>query len=209
MIAETWRYAKRRSPDGAPVFDFEEPADPHSPEAARVHDYSRAALTALGVREGASHLELILTARGPVLIDPGVRLGGGIDPTIAERFLGYSHASLLAESVVRPEEVAALAGALPARWPRPIRYVSLINLADGVVRDLTWLDRIAALPAVLSVTPTVAVGDRLPRTRDLLSSPGFAYLSADNPGSVEADYQRIRAWEVRCPYSSSATFASA
>lgn len=208
VIAETWRYTKRRTPDGAPVFDFEEPIDPRGPEAAGIHEYSRAALTALGVSEGASHLELMLTPRGPVLIDPGVRLGGGIDPAVTERFLGYSHASLLAESVVNPGKIVARAAALPPRWPHPIRYVSLINLAEGVVGDLSWLDRIRGLPTVLSATPTVVAGDVLPRTRDLLSSPGFVYLSAGDPAAIEADYERIRRWEDACPYSSSAAFAS-
>jgi len=202
LIAETWRYTKTRTPDGAPVFDYEEPAEPGSSPVDAVHAYVRNALDALGVRYGAAHSEVILTARGPVLIDPGIRLGGGVLPWVAEKFLGYSHASLLAESIIRPSDALARSGRLPESWLAPIRYVSLINLQPGLARpNHQWTTLLSSLQTVVAVAAVAAEGTFLPRTNDLISSPGYVYLSASDPLDIEADYHRIRAWEQTCPYT--------
>ena len=201
VVVETWRYTKQRDPDGRPLFDFEEPADPDAAQTRQVEEYARRALTALGVRTGAAHSEIVVTARGPVLIDPGVRLGGGVLPWVTASFLGHSHAGLAAAGLVAPDEIRALAARPPARWNRPIRYVSLINRTPGVAASLDWAQRLTALPTVIALATGVRHGDRVPVTTDLLSSPGFAYLSAPDRHAVEADYRTIRAWEGRALYT--------
>ena len=209
LIAETWRYTKTRTADGAPIFDYEEPADLGGREVTAVHMYVRRALDALGVCHGAAHCEVILSARGPVLIDPGVRLGGGVLPSIAERFLGYSHASLLAESIVRPLDALTQADHLPKPWPAPIRYVSLINRQPGiVVPTQLWTKVLSSLRSAVAVMAVAAEGSFLPQTSDLLSSPGYVYLSAADSQDVEADYRRIRAWERTSPYTRSTAASS-
>jgi biotin carboxylase len=195
VIVETWRYTKTRTAKGAPVFDFEEPADLDAPEAMRIHDYVRSALTALGVRTGAAHSEVVLTARGPVLIDPGARLGGGVLPWVTAKLVGQSHAGVLADSVAAPERLTRLAEELPLRWKRPIRYVSLINHRAGRVSTLDWVWRIKALPTVIAMATPLAKGDKLVPTHDLLSSPGFVYLNGDSRHEIERDYEKIRSWE--------------
>ncbi|MBO1416847.1 ATP-grasp domain-containing protein [Streptomyces sp. FH025] len=193
LVVETWRYTKSRTPDGAPVFDFEEPADPESPQVQGLHRYLSEALTALGIRNGAAHSEVVLTSRGPVLIDPGARLGGGVLPWVSAKLAGHSHAGLLAAGIVNPPELSA--AALPLRWERPIRYVSLINHFPGTVADLGWRDRLADLPTAVAVAALPSPGTHLPRTHDLLTSPGFLYLSGTTHEEVEADYRTIRGWE--------------
>ncbi|MDR7273618.1 hypothetical protein [Catenuloplanes atrovinosus] len=200
VIAETWVYRKRVTPGGAPLFDYEEPADLTSPDTLRVHEYARAALTALGVRNAAGHSEIMLTARGPVLLDPGARLGGGVLPWVTAKFLAYSHAGLMAESIVRPAAVRALAGDLPRAWDRPIRYLSLINHTGGLARRPDWTEWINSLPTVLAMATPLTEGVPLPATCDLITSPGFVYLSADTMAAIERDYEAIRAWELGDPY---------
>lgn len=194
-VVETWQYRKARTADGMPVFDFEEPADLSAPATRRVHSYVNRALTALGIRTGAAHSEVVLTDRGPVLIDPGARLGGGVLPWVAEKVIGYSHASVYAASIADPAGVTARAADFPRPWPQPIRYVSLINRHPGVAADLGWVRRLEDLPTCLAVSTGISPGSRLPETSTLLSSPGFLYLSGDSQQAVEADYHRIRRWE--------------
>ncbi|GHJ99830.1 ATP-grasp domain-containing protein [Streptomyces sp. NPDC003753] len=197
---ETWRYTKDRTPEGAPVFDFEEPADPGAPEIRDLHAYLWRALTALGIRTGAAHSEVVLTARGPVLIDPGARLGGGVLPWVSAKLAGHSHAGLLAAAIANPAELSA--ARLPLRWEQPVRYVSLINHFPGTVRDLQWTSRFNDLPTAVAVAAVARPGDVLPRTRDLLTSPGFVYLSAATRERIEADYRTIRTWESSPLYTS-------
>ncbi|MCE0446307.1 hypothetical protein LT493_20785 [Streptomyces tricolor] len=58
---------------GYPVYDYEEPVPVGSAEAAPPCRFVGAALDALGVRWGAAHTEVMLTERGPVLIESGAR----------------------------------------------------------------------------------------------------------------------------------------
>ncbi|TDD62700.1 ATP-grasp domain-containing protein [Kribbella antibiotica] len=202
QIVESWVYTKTRTADGAPIFDFEEPADLNAPDTHAVHEYVGRALTALGIRTGAGHSEIMLTDRGPLLIDPGARLGGGVLPWVATKFIGHSHAALAATSILEPQQVLRLTGEIPRPWTSPIRYVSLINRADGVVKSLGWLRRLESLPTALAVTTRLEPGDPLPRTTDLISSPGYIYLSAQTPEELRTDYETIRRWEDDGLYAS-------
>lgn len=199
-VVETWRYTKHRTPEGAPIFQFEEPADLEDPAVGSIHSYVAKALTALGIRTGAAHSEVVLTARGPVLIDPGARLGGGVLPWVYAKLAGHSHAGLLAASITNPAELHA--ARLPLRFEQPIRYVSLVNGFPGTVRDQDWARRLGELPTAMAVAPVARPNDELPRTRDLLTSPGFLYLTAATRQQIEADYRTIRDWESRPLYTS-------
>lgn len=210
-VVETWQYTKSRSPEGAPLFDFEEPVDPSRPEAKLLRAYVCSALTALGVRTGAAHSEVVLTARGPVMIDPGARLGGGVLPQVSADLTGHSHASLLALSIVAPATFERVP--LPLSWDDPVRYVSLINHGPGHSRTTQWSERIAGLPTAAAVAALPPDGAFLPRTTDLLTSPGFVYLTAEpeesgadgagrrSAAQIERDYAAIRAWEREALYT--------
>src|SRR5262249_22039052 len=150
-----------------------------SPEAALLHDYVRKALTALGIRTGAGHSEVILTDRGPVLIDPGARLGGGVLPWVSTKFLGQSHAGLYAESLINPAGLALLEEDYCLHWEQPVRYVSLINRQPGQVRSLAWVDWLSALPTAVAVATGWQVGSEVSATHDLITSPGYVYLVGD------------------------------
>jgi biotin carboxylase len=201
FVVETWRYVKRRTANGMPVFDFEEPVDLSAPITAAAHDYVNRALTALGVRNAAGHSELVLTDRGPVLIDPGARLGGGVLPAVPEKIIGYSHAGLFADSIADPAGFSRLAGRLPRDWPQPIRYVSLINQRAGIASVLDWVELLEGLPSFMALANSVTPGTWLPETSTLVTSPGFVYLSAESQDIVEADYDRIRRWEAAGLYT--------
>jgi biotin carboxylase len=192
-VVETWRYSKTRTAEGAPIFDYEEPADLRSPVVQGLHDYVRRALTALGVRNGAGHSEVVLTERGPILIDPGARLGGGVLPWVSTKLAGHSHAGLYAASILTPNELTS--AALPLRWSQPIRYVSLINRTVGRSRTFSWSKRISELPTTLAVASIAAEGTSLRPTTDLMTSPGFVYLHGRSREAIDADYRTIRQWE--------------
>jgi hypothetical protein len=202
LVAETWRHTEQRSPSGVPLADFEEPADPRAADIAALHGYVLRALDALGIRDGAANSRVVMSPRGPVLVDPGPGLAEGVLPWVAQKFLGYSHAGLYAESIMAPRDLARHAGRLPEPWPEPIRRVALVNRRPGVVRPSAhWTTVLEALPTALAVAPAAGAGLELPVTRDAATSPGFVYLSAADPAWVERDYLAIREWEQQGPYT--------
>jgi len=198
-VVETWRYAKLARPDGFLLYDYEEPVDHSSPEVAELHDYVRRALTALGVHHGAAHTEVMLTGRGPVLLDCGARLCGAFLPEVVEDEVGFSQLSVLVETLLRPDSLDEFDEAAWA-WPHSFRNVFLINDRAGVAGELELEDELRGLPSFVDLVLALEPGRHVPTTTDLLSSPGYVYLSAPTREELERDYLRIRALERESPF---------
>ncbi|MEV7214537.1 ATP-grasp domain-containing protein [Kitasatospora cineracea] len=193
-VAELWRYTKRVGPAGTPVYDYEEPVAPDADEAAPVREFALRVLDALGVESGAAHTEVMVTARGPVLIESGARLGGGTLPWVSEKYSGVSQTSLLTESLLDPGRLSRFDDTATA-WSGTVRNVALINPAAGPAAPLDWTARIEALPTAVALVHGVTPGAPLPATTDLINSPGFVYLASNDPAEVERDYRHLRAME--------------
>lgn len=174
--AEIWRYYKRALPDGHVIFDYHEPQSPDDPDAQRVERYTHQVLDALEIRNGAGHSEVMLTERGPVLVECGARLGGGQVPEINVRCLGISQIELLALSAAKPTEFDRVPRTAYRLLQRP-RHVSLINPSDGGVMPAEEaLAALRALPSYAWMVTAHPSGHPLPRTIDVVTSPGFVYL---------------------------------
>jgi biotin carboxylase len=194
LTAELWRYSKHASASGTPLYDFEEPVPARSEEAAAIRAFVFAALDALGVRFGAAHTEVMLTERGPVFIETGARLGGATIPGIVERFSGISQVKLFTDILLNPDALHDFKDDT-VEWTAHVRNASLINHWPGPVGTTEWRSRIESLPSVVAVASAVVPGQWLEVTSDLIDSPGFVYLAADDAARVEADYRTIRTWE--------------
>jgi biotin carboxylase len=192
--AEIWRYTKRTGAAGAPVYDFEESVPADSAEAATLCEFAFAVLDALGITSAAAHTEVILTERGPVLIETGARLGGATLPHIVQRYSGISQADLYAATLLDPSRLAAF-DERKVRWTSTVRLVSLINRVPGRVSALDWVARLEAVPNVVATAIAVSPGTWLDATTILANSPGYLYLAAEDPAEVERDYEAIRALE--------------
>lgn len=199
-VAELWRYTKRAGPAGYPVYDYEEPVNVASREAAPLRAFVAKVLNALGVVSGAAHTEVMLTDRGPVLIESGARLGGGTTPTIVEKLSGISQTALLADTLIDPARLAKFDDEA-IRWSKAVRNVALVNHVAGRARSLSWTARIEELPTLVGLTHGVMVGAHLPKTTDLINSPGYVYLAAEDPEEAARDYRALRAMEAEGLYT--------
>ncbi|MYZ08498.1 hypothetical protein GT028_14130 [Streptomyces sp. SID2999] len=193
-VAELWRYTKRAGSAGYPVYDYEEPVPVDSAEAGVLRRFVGEALDALGIVSGAAHTEVMMTARGPVLIESGARLGGGTAPAVVERCAGTSQTRLLAETLLDPCRLRDFDDTA-VRWRGAVRNVALINSRPGTVGSLDWTARLEELPTLVHLTHGAVVGEHLGETADLISSPGYVYLADEDPRAIERDYRTLRALE--------------
>lgn len=157
-------------------------------------DYTVAVLKALGIVQGPTHAEIMLTPRGPVLIEIGARLHGSIDPTALDKALGRSHVCLTVDSYVDP-------GALPARLApvnrrASVACVSLISHRTGRILQRKNLDRLHALASFHSILHMLGEGEQLKVTVDLATNPGILYLVHESAEQIARDYRAIRAIEA-------------
>lgn len=199
-VAELWRYTKRTGSAGYPIYDYEEPVPVASPEAAPLRVFVAKVLDALGVVSGAAHTEVMMTDRGPVLIESGARLGGGTTPAIVEKFSGTSQTALFADALIDPPCLGEFDDAA-ITWSRAVRNVALINPVAGRVRSLDWVARIEALPTLVGLTHGVRAGEHLAATTDLVNSPGYVYLAAEDPKDIERCYRALRTMEEEGLYT--------
>jgi biotin carboxylase len=195
-VAELWRYTKRTGRSGRPIYDYELPVPVGDAQGDAVRRFVPRVLDALGIVSGAAHTEVMVTARGPVLIESGARLGGGTLPWVVEKYCGVSQTALLADTLVDPGALRRFAESdgSAAAGPGELRNVALINHVEAPVRSLTWEQRLRGLPTLAALTHTARTGATLPVTVDLLSSPGYVYL-AGTAEEVARDYRTLRGWE--------------
>jgi len=144
-LVGAWRYHRRPSavPGMADVIDHVSwvPVE-QLPE--KMADYARNALDAFDVSYGPAHLEIMATARGPVLVEIGARLPGGL-PLLAEQATGgrVNQIDLTWDSFLEPkrfmDDYARYAGAYPSHRDADIVFLSVektgqFRSADGIAR---------------------------------------------------------------------------
>jgi hypothetical protein len=194
-VAEVWADCRREVPGGKVIYDRMDLLAGDDPRAGQVGAYIARVLDALGVVTGPAHSEVMVTGRGPVLIETGARLAGMVDPAAMRLAAGISQAGLAAEAVTDPAGFARRAGAGPYRRLAHAVQLDLAAPRPGIL-DPGTLAAIRALPTVRGWVGHLRPGDRVRETVDLMSSPGMLYLVGTLP-QVEADVTAIRALERR------------
>lgn len=197
-VSDVWLSAKTTGPSGAPLYDHQQPLPLTDPHVGELVDYVIAAVTALGITDGAAHSEVMLTADGPVLIETGARLMGAMLPDVLEAHSGMSHVELLALALTDPEAFHAFRDH-EVRWKRTVRNVWLIN--DRAGTSTAWHDAFAHLPAYDRLVTPVREGALVPRTVDMATSPGYVSLVADDEPTLAAAQAEIRRLEARGLYT--------
>ncbi|MFE5818102.1 ATP-grasp domain-containing protein [Streptomyces sp. NPDC056479] len=189
---EICRYYKLRIPGGSIIYDYNEPLSPDDPVARELESYTHQVLDALEVHNAAGHTEVMLTARGPVLVESAARMGGGQVLDINTRCYGTNQVELLALSVANPEAFDRL----PTTAYRILehhRFVHLINPREqGITPSHEAMAAIRALPSHVFTVMRHSEGQPISRTIDVATQPGFVFLISDDPAQILADYQKLR-----------------
>ena len=157
-------------------------------ETKAVFEATEAALRALGVDNGFTNTDLILTPDGPRVLEVNGRIGGQI-PTLLQ-LAGTS--PLLPEAMrfaVRESDgdVAPLQSenvAFCAMYQPPMEAQRLV--------ELSGLDVVAQLPGVTQVIPDRRVGDAIDWRRGTMSRLLTVYGVANDHGHLYELYQQIQ-----------------
>ncbi|MEU3744653.1 MULTISPECIES: ATP-grasp domain-containing protein [Streptomyces] len=189
-----WRYHKRLVA-GRPVYDRDTLLAPDEEPVPALLDYVGTVLDALGIRHGSAHAEVIVTPRGPALVEIGARMNGNMNPGLHRLCLGHDQAALTALAYLAPEEFHARWAARVYRRLRPAVVCNTATERSGVVTrvDTETIRRIEGLPSVHAVAPKLAPGDRMRPTTDLLSSPLRVFLTHEDSAVLDRDVRTVRA----------------
>ena len=142
------------------------PAQLTAAQEATVADMCDRAVRALGLTQGAAHIEFAYTEKGPVLFELGARCGGGHTPQIAH------HVSGVNEFI----EACRMACGMPPSQFAPGRrrgadYRFLV-FAPGIVENVTIPETLVT-DGVLDAGLTVQPGDEIRPLRSTSERAGF------------------------------------
>lgn len=193
-VSEIWQDNKRRIA-GNLVYDYEELHPRHGEKQDQVAPYVEAVLDALGIRFGPAHTEVMLTAKGPVLVESGARMHGSVRDDVIDRCTP-SHPAVTAEAYLDPGSVARRASQ-PYELSAAAYCVMLISQHEGKVVSADGLRQIEALPSFAGSIAMLEPGQQLERTVDLFSCPGMVYLVDPDRARLQADYERLRELEAQ------------
>jgi biotin carboxylase len=133
------------------------------------------AVSALGLKRGAAHIEFIYATGGPVLMELGARCGGGHTPQIAA-FVSGVHEFL--ESCRMACDLATH-GFEPLRMERGADYRFLV-FPPGTMKAVTIPDEVRNNPGVCDVDVTLRPGDRIGPLRTTADRAGFVVVLGKN-----------------------------
>lgn len=195
-VFEIWRDTRRRVQGAGVINDREQLIALASDEAQAIVAYVRRCLDAFGVQIGPSFLEVMVTARGPILIEWAARMMGTQELSAMSKVHGANAVDLCVACYTSSESFQAELGKLHA--PRATaEVVGMVNRVAGRVTHRRWLDEVRALPSFHSMIRAPEIDSWVEPTIGISTNYGFIYLVHADASVVERDYRWIRDREAR------------
>ena len=173
------------------------PVDARSSEARMIIPYVRWSLDALGVKNGPSQAEVIMTADGPVLAGMSCRAHGGDGTWIPlARALtgGYTQVEAAVDAFLDKQQFYSLPDT-PPKFKASGQEVTLVSYSRGTVAATRGFDVIKQLPSFVYLETGVKVGSEVDYTTDLFSNVGSVILVHHDEEVLKKDVEKIRQME--------------
>ncbi|MFI9273206.1 ATP-grasp domain-containing protein [Kitasatospora sp. NPDC052896] len=135
-------------------------------------------LTALGVQEGPAHTEVMLTARGPRIIETHTRPGGDAIVELVRLASGFD---------IQQLTFSWLAGEPVDLTPEPVAGAAAIwflTVPEGKVTAVGGLAEASAAEGVVTAVLTAAVGDLVPPLHNSWARQGDVIAIGDDPDTA-------------------------
>lgn len=190
VVASVCKYTKVNKNGSRFVYESLDTLDPRSPDVQPLIDYARQAAAALSIRIGPIHMEIIWSDAGPVMIEAGGRLHGGIAPQLFQQ-------------VYQPDLLSLSVDCYLGRSPTPAEEVSQISrgrigfFCSHEKRTFntpssTVLHSVAQDVAYCGHKYFISPGDTTPVTIDFATCPGLFWLHHPEVDQLDASTESIR-----------------
>ena len=178
---------KKKVLKDAPLYDYALTLGMQNPLFEQISAYVKQVLPALGFRYGAAHTEVIVTSKGPTLVEVNCRLTGAFDMSAITDATGTNQVDALVNSYVKPGYVAMRARADILDYPQTM-LTGFFIVEEG--RDITHspdLQMFADIPGFHSIKFGPKLGSKLPVTTSLMDSPGMvSFVGKDTAALFES-----------------------
>jgi len=191
-----WVYDKRSANGSNGVYFGILPVAADSTEARMLVPYMRWSLDALGIKNGPSHAEVIMTPDGPVLAGLDVRCHEDDAWIPLARALtgGYTQVEATVDAFLDQKPFYNLPDAMP-KFKSFGQQVFLVSYSRGTVASTPGYDTIRSLPSFIYLETGVKVGSEVDYTTDLFSNVGRVILINSDEEILKKDVESIRRME--------------
>lgn len=197
IITNICKYKKTSANGSSFVYDYLDFLSAHGTEQSELVNYCFAVLDGLGIENGPAHSEIMLTSKGPRLIETGARLHGGIAIHATRLATGNSQLDITLDYLLKGQ-LSISDKSIGYNIKNHVRIVFLISRESGRVEKVTTnLEAIKHLSSFVFMNTQLQQGAIVTKTIDLFTSTGLLLLSHANAEQVEQDYQHIRELEQK------------
>jgi len=193
-----WVYDKRKANGGDFVYFGMKPVDPSTEVSKILINYTRRTLDVLGIKNGPTHSEIMMTSEGPCLVEVNCRAHGGNGswaPLASALTGGYSQVEVTADAFCDQTAFEKI----PDRPCYPFKAsgqeVMLVSFSKGKVKSTPGYDVLKMLPSFVHMEGAMAPGSQVDYTHDLITSIGSVTISHPDAEVVKRDIQFIRLME--------------
>jgi len=199
--AMIWVYDKRPCNGADFVYFGMLPVSSDSDLARTLIEYTRGVLDALGIKNGPSHGEVMMTENGPCLVEMNCRAHGGdgsFVPLAKALTGGYSQVDAGVDSFLDDVAFAGLPNVFPCPFRESGQQVDLVSFQQGTVVSTPGYDRICKLQSFAAIEASIKVGSVIGRTVDIFTGVGSVILMHSDPNILAEDIKTIRELETGC-----------
>jgi len=158
--------------------------------------YAKSVLDALGVQNGASHMELKVTSDGSAcLIEMGARPCGDPVTPCLNACIGQNQLQHTVDALLHPAKFEAYSD-VPPEHKQTGRQSFLVSFFEGTVAGVPGRELLERLPSVQEIHMFAEPGSRIEKTVDQRTQVGFLTMWHPDPEVVERDYATIRELEL-------------
>ncbi|MEN6610465.1 MAG: ATP-grasp domain-containing protein [Methanoregulaceae archaeon] len=196
-LAELWQYHKVPVEGAGNVYDCTRLHDWPDETLMPLVRYAFRVLNVLGIRYGAAHTEIMLTEKGPLLVESGARvMGGNIPPDLILQCAGQCQIDLTVQAYRDPDTFLTEVDK-PYKLRRHLIRKHLIAGCEGAPSgEISAIDHLAELPSCVRGDFVHLIDDwYVSRTVDMVTSPAKVFLMHEDPNVILSDYRVIRQYE--------------
>lgn len=188
-LAEVCRYRKGARGHKLGLYDRTDFLAPDAPGVPEVTAYAARVADAVGIREGSTHVEVVLTSDGPRLIEIAARLAGTPLQQAARLATGDCQIDRTVRHVLDGEFTPGY------RLRQQVAIVCLSASRSGLLCNAEILDNLSDLPTARLVSLPHRTGEYVPATEDLFTLLGWVMLASPSAAELDRDYAAIKETE--------------
>ncbi|MGE8097008.1 ATP-grasp domain-containing protein [Pseudomonas fluorescens] len=201
LVTEVVRYKKLLLDTGSIIYDIDEMIDARSSVYKSLVDYTRKVVLCLGIKNGPSHAEVMLTTDGPKLVEIAARTDGILRDTVSAQTTRFGQIKAAAMAITEPAAFEQLIeSGVDYELFQNSYNVCLINRSAGTFNKDLFLSELDKLESFFEAVFYAENGQQIAITKDVFSQPGTVYLVHPDLEVIKSDYHKIRAMESESIY---------